>query len=916
LEHQVAVLDSELVDVRQKRNELTSNLDNVSEELQESRIALEDLINGKDSFEKRFEELSEAYATQKNELSRQVDSNTDAQASIIALKSKIDGLEAEKAELNDQLKEESQKHIAEVDDLNCKLEYMRSEIQIKTHEREMILADLDGKNAMVQLLENELNKLRTSESALLQKLQIATTEIESLRREKDEMKGKLFKETEELKMTKDELIRAHDIVESSNKRLGEMKQKVIDLEDELESKNSMLLQSQDTLQREREKLSLGLLESQRHCRELQSELDTFKSGKFEASNIGDNAKFSDLESENNQLKELLASANISVDDARTAANMARMDLESKKREVIEAYDRISQLEEELETAYTKISALHHPNENESNIRIVLAEKRKLEDILEKERANWKESEAILRRQMSEEQRALIREAEHTMQILRSELSSSQQHVKNLETEAYLARQMKEDLAEKSRVCMQQIDELANKVTFLENENHRLKKAANTHQQNSEKEAQINLLSASLDELKVDNANKQSTIFDLEKVIENLQSEKKELDKKSSRFMMEDHKLESLKLKREIRKLEEEIKRIKENESDSVSKLNDIIRELTQQNDTKDERIKKLQKSKITKEQAAAIKKLKNDYDTCQRELQKIKEENSNLRATFSSESRKMEDSEVTSLRFDKEALERKLRKFAAHCQRLEDEKVGILQSLRSTGLCVKDNSSEPLDIEKSIIALCDRLASLEEECAALSQSERRSSTFIAETEQLKAQNSTLLQRISEAQQQIEKLRQSYDKRNELVNSLQRENDTLRRKVDQNRELESYESEKFNKLRFLEHENLQLINDLKLAKKQLQNTKAELSVLRAQQLNEEFDTLAAQNTLLQSSKLSDKSTPKPSKTPHNKENLCSNRQNPYLSQKAEVTVGSKKRRTPGLGEAFAASEENTQECKNS
>jgi chromosome segregation ATPase len=276
----------------------------------------------------------------------------------------------------------------------------------------------------------------------------------------------------------------------------------------------------------------------------------------------------------------------------------------------------------------------------------------------------------------------------------------------------------------------------------------------------------------------------------------------------------------------------------------------------------------------------------------------------------------MEDSEVTSLRFDKEALERKLRKFAAHCQRLEDEKVRIMQSLRSTGLCETGNSSEPFDIEKSIVALCDRLASVEEECASLSKSERRASTIIAETEELRAQNSALLKQISETQNQIEKLRQSYDKHDELVKSLQRENEILRRKTEQNRELESNDSEQFNKLRYLEHENLQLMNDLKVAKKQLQNTKAELSVLRTQHLNEEFDVSSAQKTVVPSSKKRAKCTPKPSKTQHNKENLSSNIQNPNFSQKADGTIGSKKRRTPGLGEAFAASEENTQECKNS
>jgi chromosome segregation ATPase len=945
-------LDSELVNVRQNRDELASNLANASEALQDSKVELDGLRNIKDSFKKRIEELSTQFSslshardTLEQELSKQLDLKTVANASMAVLTSKINGLETEKAELHDQLRrisEVNEKHIAEVGHLKCKLEDLRSEIQIIAYEREMIQADLDQKNSVIEDLEKKLNEsrivtqkmsterkaidemladhefdvqqLRSSESSLLKKLETATLEITTLLEDKDEIACKLSKETQELKMTKDELIRAHDIVESSNARLGEMKQKVIDLEDELESKISMLSHSQEALQRERENLSFELLEAQRSCQKLQNELDAFKSG--EAKNTIDLTKFSDLENENMQLKQLLASANVSVDDARATANFARLDLERKEKEVTEAYDRISQLEMEMDTAYTKISAVHSPDQYEANIRIILDEKRQLADLLEKERANWKESEAILRRQMSEEQRALIREAEHTMQSLRSELSRSQQQMKNLETEAYLTRQMKEELAEKSKFFMQRIDQLEKNVTLLENENLQLKQTTNTLQHDAEKEAQITFLLSSLDKIKLDNATKRSTIIELEQMIEKLQVEKNEFEKKLSKIKIKDYQLENTRMKHEIKNLEEEIEKLRDSELASVSKLNATIRKLTQQNDVKDERIKKLQKSKITKEQAAAIKKLKHDYDTCMKELQSLREKNSNLRAELSSESEKMEDSEVTSLRFDKEALERKLRKFAAHCQRLEDEKVRIMQSLRSTGLCETGNSSEPFDIEKSIVALCDRLASVEEECASLSKSERRASTIIAETEELRAQNSALLKQISETQNQIEKLRQSYDKHDELVKSLQRENEILRRKTEQNRELESNDSEQFNKLRYLEHENLQLMNDLKVAKKQLQNTKAELSVLRTQHLNEEFDVSSAQKTVVPSSKKRAKCTPKPSKTQHNKENLSSNIQNPNFSQKADGTIGSKKRRTPGLGEAFAASEENTQECKNS
>jgi hypothetical protein len=163
--------------------------------------------------------------------------------------------------------------------------------------------------------------------------------------------------------------------------------------------------------------------------------------------------------------------------------------------------------------------------------------------------------------------------------------------------------------------------------------------------------------------------------------------------------------------------------------------------------------------------------------------------------------------EISELRFDKEALERKLRKFATHCQRLEDDKAGMADALRS---CNIDIESYDNDIGEAIIHLCDRLTSLEESRPSQNRSGRSSpDSLLQENENLRNKIDSLTVKLSYA--------------------LKETNDF--KKATKNR-LDSHLSEEFQrKLGFLEQENLQLIQDLKAAKIALSNTKNELETLR-------------------------------------------------------------------------------------
>ena len=137
---------------------------------------------------------------------------------------------------------------------------------------------------------------------------------------------------------------------------------------------------------------------------------------------------------------------------------------------------------------------------------------------------------------------------------------------------------------------------------------------------------------------------------------------------------------------------------------------------------------------------------------------------------------------------------------------------------------------------------------------------------------------------------------------------------LQAEADRARDIaESIKNERSGQVRLLEQENLQLFEDLKTAKKQLQHVKSELSVLRAQVAN----TVASESAR---SPIPETKTNKPGKSTYskrapastNKENSGNRLDSVPSSQKPKGSVSRRERRAPDLGEAFAATEEHTEQ----
>jgi len=301
------------------------------------------------------------------------------------------------------------------------------------------------------------------------------------------------------------------------------------------------------------------------------------------------------------------------------------------------------------------------------------------------------------------------------------------------------------------------------------------------------------------------------------------------------------------------------------------------------------------------------------------------------------------EDEMASMKFAKEALETKLRKYAAHCQYLENEKANIIDALKSVDGCdVHDG-----DIASAIVALCDKYSSLEEECEALMSAEKRASSHLSELDHLRETNSHLQSTFAEAESKIARLTHSeteltrkLNDAKEKVASLRSERDSLKAERDSAADLEA---EKSRQVRFLEQENLQNLLDLKNVKKQLQSTRAQLNAMLMKVEDDDTEDLggfvaahafdASRARGESNDSLSLESNPA---SPTDKENASDNTEGyatgkpnagtesarkrrfvrPSLSSKKKQRNTNTPGRTVGLGEAGSVNDDHTGECKQS
>ncbi|GAX19565.1 centromeric protein E [Fistulifera solaris] len=701
----------------------------------------------------------------------------------------------------------------------------------------------------------------------------------------------------------DELINLHEMLESSIDRETSFKQKLNDLEDELATKETILTQSLERHQLDRRELAEEIAKYQSTIDELRETLSQSKSSY-------EDGYLKEIE----ELKMLLTSSNTIADEAQEKMRQALAEVSHKNEEIIYLTNRAADLEERLEHAKSIYQSGVQPSKA---LEEALSKKDELQRDIELMQAKHSKFESDMISLMSEEKHRIVTEAEERMKEIEGELHTTQELLRQSEREAYLARQRCDEIHDQLHTASSSSAALLVQVGQLQSENESLKKSLQVEDEarNSEKKSLLAEVERRVFDLETE---KQTLQRELERAEFTRQSEalnSKELRIKVSEMeillrnatvkaeavkdleaRLSTAEAEILSKEKELRSLSEEVLLLQQSGNGKEAAA-DVIADLNEQIKLKDERIKKLKKSTLTKEQVAAMKKLKEKSKTDQESLkaaqQKIAELEMSLRSTSSGDA---ESTELTRLRFHIEAIEKKLRKYASHCQQLEEERARLTHVLRGAKL----SDIDPEDLSRSIVNLCDKVASLEEKYK-MSESNHHETKII---NQLQAQNASLESRLKESLSEISSVRAVEQRLKVELSVLQQEQEKLRKSLSESRHsADSLMSDSARKLRFLEKENLQLMSDLKTMRKDLQNANAKISMLELKHANIPTPAPSSLPSLL-----SYKLPPKAEVAAMDKENE-STRTNIHAPSPAVSKPFSRLHNAP-------VDEENTQECAQS
>merc|ERR1740139_137619 len=278
----------------------------------------------------------------------------------------------------------------------------------------------------------------------------------------------------------------------------------------------------------------------------------------------------------------------------------------------------------------------------------------------------------------------------------------------------------------------------------------------------------------------------------------------------------------------------------------IKSLNRELKELSNELKAKDLRIKKLESVRLTRDQIVALKKLKEERAIFEAEAREYKDkfklsekEIISLRTSIRDDkgASSTDVNEIESLKEAKKALEIKLRKYAAHCQHLEHEKSNVIEMIKSCIISKKSRSAETEDDFIGFVeAICEKLRKVEEECSiSLNTSEERAASYRKELNLSRKENSMLQSDMSEFQRSFSKKMEDVTK---TLKDVIEEKKSLHRQCDEYQKMVKNAkanvldlgTEKGRQVRYLEQENLQLMLEVKTAKREAQNARAECAAM--------------------------------------------------------------------------------------
>jgi DNA repair exonuclease SbcCD ATPase subunit len=184
---------------------------------------------------------------------------------------------------------------------------------------------------------------------------------------------------------------------------------------------------------------------------------------------------------------------------------------------------------------------------------------------------------------------------------------------------------------------------------------------------------------------------------------------------------------------------------------------------------------------------------------------------------------------IRQLQDDLRQCENKLRKYVQHSERLEKDRKGVVEAISSYNVADVVGDS----VVDMVIALCEKLTSIEDECVALSNSERKATEYLTELDALREQHSSLEKLLkcheydgTKSATTLAECKANLKKAQEKIANLMRENESLKSMAENAKgNVLELQTERRRQMQYLENENLQLGDDLKRVRKELAEAKS-------------------------------------------------------------------------------------------
>jgi chromosome segregation ATPase len=535
---------------------------------------------------------------------------------------RIDALISERNEAVEQLASESKILLAcktKLEELSIAYGQTESQLILTTNERNDLQQELLRNRNLLQQSNTEVESLFVQLQAstdeqrkagsnahdLTSQLALLKADFDTLYVEKMQLEGKfsmvmaessIHKEaTETSQKNFNDRVQAHE---------GERSRLFVDLQ-EAKGKISELKMSLDEVTRQKDDLLAAL-----------RTMETKQASVTELNN-----SYELIRNENTELKLLLANTNQCIDQASNKEREVSTLLDEKSKMLVVAYEHLESKEREVQSLLKRVSNPQEKQIGDDEFQRILKERNYLETRLQKEISDRTLCERELKRQMGDEQRILIQEAEDRMRGLRTELELQRLALEKSEAEAYASREMKDELEDQYKRTLDRALHLENQISTLQSENFKMRQFA--REKEGEYESELACLKEQSSQDAAALRNSQILVSDFESKLFRLKEEKSmiELDLSvAQERLMNLHDVKVLEEKNEhlvheVERLGSELNKFRNSTKENLLPQ-EKRRELEGENEQLRKKLKsyadrceKLECSKLTKDKLDAIKKL-------------------------------------------------------------------------------------------------------------------------------------------------------------------------------------------------------------------------------------------------------------------------------------------------------------------